>query len=128
MADLYSLVKKQDEKIDDLLKTAKENKDLLTDIAIHPVVETLCRFVELTGLTCELVADACVKRIFYILVKSVLKGDDEGFCQFFGKLREVKTFEGFDFLFGECRLYESFYRFVGGNVRGQLHLDFLRDC
>lgn len=32
MADLYSLVKKQDEKIDDLLKTAKENKDLLTDI------------------------------------------------------------------------------------------------
>lgn len=32
MADLYSLVKKQDEKIDDLLKIAKENKDLLTDI------------------------------------------------------------------------------------------------
>jgi len=32
MADLYSLVKKQDEKIDDLLKTVKENKDLLTDI------------------------------------------------------------------------------------------------
>lgn len=32
MADLYSLVKKQDEKIDDLLKTAKENKDLLTGI------------------------------------------------------------------------------------------------
>ena len=27
MADLYSLVRKQDEKIDDLLKTAKENKD-----------------------------------------------------------------------------------------------------
>lgn len=32
MSDLYSLVKKQDEKIDDLLKTAKENKDLLTGI------------------------------------------------------------------------------------------------
>lgn len=32
MADLYSLVKKQDEKIDDLLRTAKENKDLLTGI------------------------------------------------------------------------------------------------
>lgn len=32
MADLYSLVKKQDEKIDDLLKTVKENKDLLTGI------------------------------------------------------------------------------------------------
>ena len=32
MADLYSLVKKQDEKIDDLLKTAKENKDLLVGI------------------------------------------------------------------------------------------------
>ncbi len=32
MADLYSLVKKQDEKIDGLLKTAKENKDLLTGI------------------------------------------------------------------------------------------------
>lgn len=32
MADLYSLVKKQDEKIDDLLKAAKENKDLLTGI------------------------------------------------------------------------------------------------
>lgn len=32
MADMYSLVKKQDEKIDDLLKIAKENKDLLTGI------------------------------------------------------------------------------------------------
>ena len=32
MADMYSIVKKQDEKIDDLLKTAKENKDLLTGI------------------------------------------------------------------------------------------------
>ena len=32
MADLYSLVKKQDEKIDDLLKTAKENKDMLVGI------------------------------------------------------------------------------------------------
>ena len=32
MADLYSLVKKQDEKIDDLLKTAKENKDILVGI------------------------------------------------------------------------------------------------
>ncbi len=32
MADLYSLVRKQDEKIDDLLKAAKENKDLLMDI------------------------------------------------------------------------------------------------
>ena len=39
-----------------------------------------------------------MKRIFYILVKSVLKGDDEGFCQFLGELREVKTFEGFDFM------------------------------
>ena len=32
MADMYSIVKKQDEKIDELLKTAKENKDLLMDI------------------------------------------------------------------------------------------------
>lgn len=32
MADMYSIVKKQDEKIDDLLKIAKENKELLTDI------------------------------------------------------------------------------------------------
>ena len=32
MADMYSIVKKQDEKIDGLLKIAKENKDLLTDI------------------------------------------------------------------------------------------------
>ena len=32
MADMYSIDKKQDEKIDDLLKTAKENKDLLMDI------------------------------------------------------------------------------------------------
>ena len=32
MADLYSIVKKQDEKIDELLKTVKENKDLLMDI------------------------------------------------------------------------------------------------
>lgn len=32
MADLYTLVKKQDEKIDDLLKIAQDNKDLLTDI------------------------------------------------------------------------------------------------
>lgn len=39
MADLYSLVKKQDEKIDDLLKTAKENKDLLTDIDTRLVSE-----------------------------------------------------------------------------------------
>lgn len=29
---MYSIVKKQDEKIDELLKTAKENKDLLMDI------------------------------------------------------------------------------------------------
>lgn len=32
MADLYTLVKKQDEKIDDLLKIAQKNNDLLTDI------------------------------------------------------------------------------------------------
>ncbi len=32
MADMYSIVKKQDEKIDDLLKIAKENKDLLMGI------------------------------------------------------------------------------------------------
>lgn len=32
MADMYSIVKKQDEKIDDLLKIAQKNKDLLTDI------------------------------------------------------------------------------------------------
>lgn len=32
MADMYSIVKKQDEKIDSLLKIAKENKDLLTGI------------------------------------------------------------------------------------------------
>ena len=32
MADMYSIVKKQDEKIDGLLKTAKENKNLLTSI------------------------------------------------------------------------------------------------
>ena len=32
MADMYSIVKKQDEKIDDILKIAKENNDLLTDI------------------------------------------------------------------------------------------------
>ena len=32
MADLYSLVKKQDEKIDDLLKIAQDNKDLLVGI------------------------------------------------------------------------------------------------
>lgn len=32
MADMYSIVKKQDEKIDGLFKIAKENKDLLTDI------------------------------------------------------------------------------------------------
>lgn len=29
MADMYSIVKKQDEKIDGLLKIAKENKDIL---------------------------------------------------------------------------------------------------
>ena len=39
MADLYSLVKKQDEKIDDLLKTAKENKDILTGIDTRLVSE-----------------------------------------------------------------------------------------
>ena len=32
MADMYSIVKKQDEKIDGLLKITKENKDLLTGI------------------------------------------------------------------------------------------------
>lgn len=32
MADMYSIVKKQDEKIDDLLKITQENKDLLMDI------------------------------------------------------------------------------------------------
>lgn len=32
MADMYSIVKRQDEKIDNLLKIAKENKDLLMDI------------------------------------------------------------------------------------------------
>lgn len=32
MADMYSIVKKQDEKIDGLLKIANENKDLLMDI------------------------------------------------------------------------------------------------
>lgn len=32
MADMYSIVKKQDEKIDDLLKIAKENKNTLMDI------------------------------------------------------------------------------------------------
>ncbi len=32
MADMYSIVKKQDEKIDDLLKIAQENKDLLVGI------------------------------------------------------------------------------------------------
>ena len=32
MADLYTLVKKQDEKIDDLLKIAQKNNDMLTDI------------------------------------------------------------------------------------------------
>lgn len=39
MADLYSLVKKQDEKIDDLLKIAKENKDILTGIDTRLVSE-----------------------------------------------------------------------------------------
>lgn len=32
MADMYSIVKKQDEKIDGLLKIAQDNKNLLTDI------------------------------------------------------------------------------------------------
>lgn len=32
MADMYSIVKKQDEKIDDLLKIAQKNNDMLTDI------------------------------------------------------------------------------------------------
>lgn len=32
MADMYSIVKKQDEKIDDLLKIAQKSNDLLTDI------------------------------------------------------------------------------------------------
>ena len=32
MADMYSIVKKQDEKIDGLLKIAKENKDMLVEI------------------------------------------------------------------------------------------------
>ena len=32
MADMYSIVKKQDEKIDGLLKIAKENKDMLVGI------------------------------------------------------------------------------------------------
>lgn len=32
MADMYSIVKKQDEKIDDLLKIAQKNNDLLMDI------------------------------------------------------------------------------------------------
>ena len=39
MADMYSIVKKQDEKIDGLLKIAKENKDLLTDIDTRLVSE-----------------------------------------------------------------------------------------
>ncbi len=40
MADMYSIVKKQDEKIDDLLKIAKENKDLLMGIDTRLVSAT----------------------------------------------------------------------------------------
>ena len=37
MADMYSIVKKQDEKIDGLLKIAQKNNDLLTDIETRMV-------------------------------------------------------------------------------------------
>ena len=40
MADMYSIVKKQDEKIDGLLKIAKENKDLLMGIDTRLVSAT----------------------------------------------------------------------------------------
>lgn len=55
MADMYSIVKKQDEKIDDLLKIAKENKDLLMGIDT--------RLVSATGQTSATTTPSVPKKI-----------------------------------------------------------------
>jgi hypothetical protein len=50
-----------------------------------------------------------VKCILHVLVEAALEGFGESFRQLLRELREVKTFECIDFLFGECHLNELFH-------------------
>lgn len=81
MADLYSLVKKQDEKIDDLLKTAKENKDLLTDIdtrlASEPVQTEPSASAIPEKIQVELPANIATKENVYGAVSQALKNQTD---------------------------------------------------
>lgn len=81
MADLYSLVKKQDEKIDDLLKTAKENKDLLTDIdtrlASEPVQTDSSASAIPEKIQVELPANIATKENVYGAVSQALKNQTD---------------------------------------------------
>ncbi|WP_290379037.1 hypothetical protein [Duncaniella muris] len=81
MADLYSLVKKQDEKIDDLLKTAKENKDLLTGIdtrlASEPVQTEPSAPAIPEKIQVELPANIATKENVYGAVSQALKNQTD---------------------------------------------------
>lgn len=81
MADLYSLVKKQDEKIDDLLKTAKESKDLLTDIdtrlASEPVQTEPSASAIPEKIQVELPSNIATKENVYGVVSQALKNQTD---------------------------------------------------
>ena len=117
MADLYSLVKKQDEKIDDLLKTAKENKDLLTGIdtrlASAPEQTTTPATSEPQKIQVELPASIATNESVKKLVEAALAK------------QKVDALKSLDFSQFPKELAEAFAEaFKGGldkNVKNALH-------
>lgn len=119
---MYSIVKKQDEKIDGLLKIAKENKDLLmgidTRLASAPEQTTTPATSELQKIQIELPASIATNESVKKLVEAALAK------------QKVDALKSFDFSQFPKELAEAFAKaFKDGldkNVKNALH-DGIRD-
>lgn len=117
MADLYSLVKKQDEKIDGLLKTAKENKDLLagidTRLASEPVQTEPSASAIPEKIQVELPANIATNESVKKLVEAALAK------------QKIDALKSLDFSQLPKELAEAFARFfkngLDKNVKNALH-------
>lgn len=96
MADMYSIVKKQDEKIDDLLKIAQKNNDLLTDIDTRLVSEPVQTEPSASAIPeriqVELPSNIATKENVYGAVIQALKNQTDYTAQAIAKVCSVFMF------------------------------------
>lgn len=115
MADMYSIVKKQDEKIDDLLKIAKENKDLLIGIDT--------RIVSASGQTSATTTPSVSEKIQVELPGNVATNESvKTVVEAALKQQKTDSLKSLDFSQFPEKLAEAFKNGLDKNVTKALHV------